>query len=396
MKVAQINGGVFGSTGRIMFGIADALRAAGHEALCFSPVTTTNKNREPDHDYIKIGGFFTRRLDVLSDMITGSCGGAAVFATKKLINELKRFDPDVIHLHVIHGGYVNIGMLFGYIGKSGKKLVWTMHDCWAFTGHCCHYDMIGCGKWKSGCENCPLYREYPKNLFDSSRKQYEKKKRLFTGIDDMTIVTPSRWLKEQISGSFLKNVDTTVINNGIDTDVFRPTASDFKSRIGCADKHIAAGAAFGWDDKKGLDVFKKLANTLPDDIRIVLVGTSASVEAGLPGNIIPIRRTQSKTELAEIYSAADVFVNPTREDTFPTVNMEALACGTPVVTFDTGGSSEIADGTCGAAVPKDDVDALEREIIRICRDKPFTEEACLRRSELYNAKEKFEEYLRLY
>ena len=396
MRVAQINGGVFGSTGSIMFGIADALAEEGHEALCFSPVTTTNRNKEPDHSYIKIGRFFTRRLDVLSDMMTGNCGGAAVFATKKLIKELKRFDPDVIHLHVIHGGYVNIRMLFNYIKNSRAKLVWTMHDCWAFTGHCCHYDMIDCEKWKSGCGRCPLYRDYPKNLFDSSRRLYEEKKKLFTGIKDMTIVTPSNWLKAQISRSFLKDVRTVVINNGIDHGVFHPVESDFRNSVGCADKHIVLGVAFGWDKKKGLDVFAELADRLPDDMRIVLVGTDPASEAALPEKIIPIRRTQSKEELAGIYSAADVLVNPTREDTFPTVNIEALACGTPVLTVDTGGSPEIADASCGNTVPKNDVDALEKEVSRRCREKPYTKEACVGRSEKYDAKDKYAEYVRLY
>lgn len=396
IKIVEINGGVFGSTGRIMFGIADALEDKGHEALCFSPVTDTNRYREPDHPYVKIGSFRTRQLNVLCEMVTGLHGSFARLATKRLLRRIDAFAPDLIHLHNIHGSYINLPMLFGYIRDRGLPVVWTLHDCWAFTGGCPYFDITGCDKWKTGCFGCPVYKEYPVSFYDNAKAMYRKKKRLFSGIDRMTLITPSRWLKAHADSSFLRQYPVRVINNGIDLSGFRPTKSDFKKRYGCEDSFILLGVAFGWGKRKGLDVFLRLAEELPGDFRIVLVGTDDSVDTQLPGNIISIHRTQDVNELVQIYSAADLFVNPTREDNFPTVNIEALACGTPVLTFDTGGSAEIIDDTCGFAVAKDDTGAMLSQIKRIADERPFTQEACVKRAALYDEKSRFAEYVSLY
>lgn len=396
MKIVQINGGVFGSTGKIMFSIADLCDKENFDIMCASPITSTNKNREPRRAYYKIGSYNKRRANVLLDMVTGKQNGYAVCETKKLISEMKRFSPDIIHLHNIHGGFVNLKLLFKYIEQSGARVIWTLHDCWAFTGHCTHFDMIGCNKWLTECYACPQYKTYPINLFDNARATYQKKKTLFTSVKDMTIVTPSRWLASLAEQSFLKEYPIKVINNGIDLDIFKPTESDVKKKLGIEKKKMVLGIAFGWGYAKGLDVFVELSKRLPENYAVVLVGTDESTDKQLPPNIISIHRTQDQRELAQIYSAADVFVNPTRQENFPTVNMEALACGTPVVTFKTGGSHEIVDDSCGRVVEKEDIDRMEKEILLVCEENILSWESCVKRSLLYNEKELFAEYIKLY
>lgn len=307
---------------------------------------------------------------------------------------LDEIQPDIIHLHNLHGHNCHLGLLFRYIKQKNIKVFWTFHDCWAFTGYCPHYDMAGCDRWKTGCGACPLRNHYSW-FFDRSSNNYEKKKRLFTDVD-LTIITPSHWLAEQVKQSFLHKCDVKVIHNGIDRYIFRPRESDFRDRYGCRDKFIVLGVAFGWGKRKGLDVFVELAKRLDDRFQIVLVGTGNNVDKQLPDNIISIHRTQNQVELAEIYSTADVFVNPTREETLGLTNIEALACGTPVVTFNTGGSPECVDESCGVVVEKNDMLALENTIREICVESPFLWEDCVNRTEGFVEQEKFKEYLGLY
>ena len=286
-------------------------------------------------------------------------------------------------------------MLFGYVKKNNVSVVWTLHDCWTFTGHCPHFVMAKCDKWKTECSNCPQLNVYPKSKIDTTKFTHKLKKNWFLGVDNLTIVTPSKWLANLVKESFLKDYPVKVINNGIDLSVFKPTESNFREKYRLEDKKILLGVASGWEKRKGLDVFEELANRLDDNYRIVLVGIDP-VGRNLPERIIPIKRTESQEKLAEIYTAADLLVNPTREDTYPTVNMEALACGTPVLTFKTGGSPEIPDSTCGSVVEAEDVDTMEKEIIRICEEKPYSKEACLERAKSFDMYERFEEYIGLY
>lgn len=376
-----------------MFQLADALWEQGDEALCTAGFTWQKCSRR---DFVLTSNIFEKTLHTYLARLTGRTGCFSRAATRRLLRRLDRFRPDVIHLHNLHGWFVNLPMLFSYIRKRGIKVVWTLHDCWALTGHCPHFDMIGCEKWKTGCHHCPLYREYPRTWFDCSRAMYRKKRQWFSGVEDLTLVAPSGWLAGLVEDSFLRDYPVQVIRNGIDLEAFCPSESDFRRKYGCQDKHMVLGVAYAWDDKKGLDVFLKLAQMLDESYRIVLVGTDDAVDALLPGNILSIHRTQSRQELAQIYTAADVFVNPTRQDTYPTVNMEALACGTPVITFDTGGAPEISDDSCGVTVARDDVDTLAEEIRRICREKPFTGEMCRKRAEAFDWRGAVRAYLDLY
>lgn len=397
MKIVELNGGVFGSTGKIMFGIAELLEKEGHSVLCAAPVTPSNRSRQPSHPYWKIGSYQSRRFCVLFDRITGCEGSTAYLSTRKLLKQIDAFAPDLIHIHVVHGNYLHLPTLFSYLKRSGAKVVWTFHDCWAFTGHCPHFVMAHCDKWKTQCHTCPSYRLYPKALRDNSKKMYRRKQKWFCGVPDMTIVTPSQWLADLTRQSFLREYPVQVIHNGIDLSVFHPSDSDFREKYGIGQKFILLGVAFGWGERKGLDVFSELQKRIDtEQYQIVLVGTDPAVCATLPQGIIAIDRTHDQAELAQIYTAADLLVNPTREDNFPTVNIEALACGTPVLTFRTGGSPEIPDESCGAVVDVNDTDAMFSQILRITKEHPFSEQACLQRAKEFSAADRFAAYVRLF
>lgn len=398
MRIVQINGGAKGSTGKIMMGIAEVARAQGHEVMCASPITTTNRNAGEDCGYYRIGTFNSRRVNVALARITGFNGCFAWFETYKLLKKIDEFKPDIIHLHNLHDSYINLPMLFSYIKKHNVPTVWTLHDCWSFTGQCPYFTIAKCDRWKAGCHNCPQYKEYPASLYDNTKKMWQLKKKWFTGVKNMTIVTPSEWLAGLAKESYLKEYPIQVINNGIDLDVFKPTHSNFREQYGIpGDKYIVLGVSFAWGYRKGLDCFAEMAEKLGDKYQIVLVGTDGEIDKKLPHNIISIHRTQNQKELAEVYSAADVFVMPTREENYPTVNMEAIACGTPVVTFDTGGSPEMLDDKTGIVVEANDIEATKKAIKDICEKKKCNdEEYIVAYSKNFDMKKRFAEYIELY
>lgn len=398
MRIVQINGGAKGSTGKIMMGIADIARTQGHEVMCASPITTTNRDAGEDCGYYRIGTFNSRRVNVALARITGFNGCFAWFETYKLLKKIDEFKPNIIHLHNLHDSYINLPMLFSYIKKHNVPTVWTLHDCWAFTGQCPHFTMVKCDKWKAGCYGCPQYKEYPASLYDNTKKMWQLKKKWFSGVKNMTIVTPSEWLAGLARESYLKQYPIEVINNGIDLNVFKPTHSNFRKQYGIpGDKYIVLGVSFAWGYRKGLDCFVEMAEKLGEQYQIVLVGTDDEIDKNLPHNIISIHRTQNQKELAEIYSAADVFVMPTREENYPTVNMEAIACGTPVVTFDTGGSPEMLDDKTGIVVEANDIEATKKAIKDICEKKRCNdEEYIVAYSKNFDMKKRFAEYIELY
>jgi len=399
MRVAILNMLPNGSTGKIMLQTAQVARKHGWEArtYCAIPFSVYGKPKPfsaPDHH--TWGGFYENMFHYYAGSILGRNGCYSAHGTRKLVKELKAFQPDVLHLHNLHSFCIHFPTLFSYIKKYNVTTIWTLHDCWTFTGNCPHFDMFGCDKWKTGCHHCQQKVSYPKSMIDNSKTMYRLKKKWFTGVENMTLVTPSQWLAELTRDSFLQDYPVKVIPNGIDLSIFKPVESDFRQRYNCQDKTLLLGVSFGWDKRKGLDVFLALAKELPDNYRIVLVGTNEALDKQLPENIISIHRTDNQTQLAEIYSAVDLFVNPTREDTLPTVNIESLACGTPVVTFRTGGSPEIIDETCGAVVNKDDIQAMKEQILRICREKPYASADCQKRAESFEMYARFGQYVKLY
>ena len=396
MRIAEINMVHFGSTGNIMLQLAEDARAHGETVHTYSPMifhlrrTMLETPDIPDHDYFgtRMGNLCHRLLT----LVTGVTGVYSYFGTKALIRKLKRFAPDVVHLHNLHNGTVCLPLLFRYLRKNRIKTVWTFHDCWPFTGKCPHFTLAHCDRWKNGCYHCPQVRDYPASYVDGSALMYRWKQRWYADMETLTVVTPSRWLAKLVEQSFLGHHPIRVIPNGIDLTVFTPTESDFRQKYHCEDQFVLFGSAYVWSERKGLDVFIELAGKLPAMFRIVLVGTDPETDAELPSNIISIPRTGDQKMLAQIYSTADLFVNPTREEVLGMVNIEALACGTPVIMFRTGGSPEVIDDSCGVVVDCDDIGALEREILRIAKEKPFSEEACLRRAAEFDMHRHFEEY----
>lgn len=399
MKIAHINMLHAGSTGKIMLQIAKRARECGHTVKTFSSPSFSFRGPEPppeiaEHTYF--GSFWSRGFHTLTGIITGCNGLLSVCATADLIRKLKKFSPDLIHLHNLHQYVLNLPMLFRYIKKSGAKVVWTLHDCWTFTGHCAHFDYVGCSKWKTGCHHCPQKMEYPKSYIDNSKWMYALKKKWFTGIKDLTFVTPSQWLADLVKQSFLQEYPVLVINNGIDLQVFKPTPSAFREKYNCENKFVLLGVAFDWDHRKGLDIIVELAKRLEEEYQIVLVGTNDAVDELLPDNIISIHQTANQEQLAEIYSAADLFINATRQENYPTVHMESLACGTPVLTHNVGGCLEMLDEFCAASVQRDDIDAMEEQLRRIKEESPFVREYCVKKAQEFDMNARFDEYVALY
>lgn len=393
--VVSINLGNFGSTGRIMIGIARTARKQGY--VTYNAYPNSYRVQPKAKNDIIICSTLANRINQKLAYITGMNGCFATLSTMRFLHMLDRIKPDILHFHNLHNSYLNIPMLFRYVKKKHIRIVWTLHDCWPFTGHCPYFTFAECDKWKTGCGGCRQLSIYPPTCIDNTRYMWKKKKKWFTGVEDLTIVTPSHWLAGLVQQSFLADYPVKVINNGIDLSVFKPTESDFRERHGInQDEIMILGVALDWSIYKGLDVFAELANRLPNGYRIVLVGTNEKIERHLPNSIISIRRTNSVKELAEIYTAADVFVNPTRQDNFPTVNIEALSCGTPVITFDTDGSPEIIDQSCGSVVPYGDTDSLEQEILRLSKEGMYSHESCIKRSKKYQQDTIFQEYVKLY
>ena len=391
MKIVQINATCgSGSTGKICTAVSRLLTEKGIENYILYAVGSSTYPLG-----IKYMEDREIRMQALRSRICGNYGFQAEAATRRLIGELERISPDIVHLHNLHSHNVQLEMLLVWLRDKKIKVFWTFHDCWIFTGYCPHYDMIGCDHWKTGgCHDCPQRKHYSW-FFDRSRELFEKKKTLCEGLD-LTIITPSEWLAAQVRQSFLKDHPIKVIHNGIDLSVFYPRESDFRKKYGLEDQFIVLGVAFDWGVRKGLDVFVELAKRLDERFQIVLVGTNDKVDRQLPENILSIHRTQDQAELAGIYTAADVFVNPTREEVLGLTNIEANACGTPVITFRTGGSPECIDEQSGCIVEKDDVDQLEKKILFMEKAQMVSEENCVERAKIFDQHKKFSAYTELH
>ena len=396
MKVIEINTVLRGSTGHIMQNIAKICNK--NNIQCYMAVPKGRHNKKINNDnIIYIGNRFSEDLHLLLGRLTGFQGCFSYFSTKQFLKKIKKIKPDIIHLHNLHNCYINLPLLFEYIKKNNIKVVWTLHDCWSFTGKCPHFQISKCNKWKKdGCNHCPQYKNYPQMYFDNSKKMYNLKKKWFLGVKNLTLVTPSKWLLNLTKQSFLKPYPIKVINNGVDLNIFKPVKNNFREQYNIQNKYILLGVAFPWSKRKGLDVFCELSKRLENKYQIVIVGTNDNIDKLLPNNIIAIHKTNNQQELAKIYSAADLFINPTKEENYPTVNMESIACGTPVLTFDTGGSKEMLDNTCGDYVDCNDIDSLIKKIKEICETKKYSTKACQKKSKEYNMNDRFEEYIKLY
>ena len=318
-----------GSTGRICTELAKSFEQQGHEVK-ITYRGTQALSADAEKYGVRVGTKKDVYFHALASRISDRAGFYSKSATQKLVQSIREYDPDVIHLHNLHGYYVNLKILFHYLKTEFKgKVIWTLHDCWAFTGHCVHYSYVGCDKWKTGCENCPQKKTYPTAIFaDRSKKNYEEKKHLFTGVPNMTIVTVSQWLKEQAEASFLGCYPVVKVYNGINYDIYRPLPSNIRGKLGIGDKKMILSVSSGWDDRKGYGRLLALAAKAPENWRFVVVGLSKEQIAQLPPNCIGMERTWDREEMVKLYTAADVFYHPSVEETFGLVTAEAIACGT--------------------------------------------------------------------
>ena len=361
MKILMINV-VCGirSTGRICTDLAVELEKEGHEVKI---AYGREKVPEQFKKYaVRIGSDIDVKMHVAKARILDGAGFGSKFATEKFIRWVKMYDPDIIHLHNIHGYYINVKVLFDYLKSCGKKIFWTLHDCWSFTGHCVYFDYVGCYKWRTECKRCLQKKQYPARMFiDCSKMHYQHKREMFTCVPNLTLITPSQWLANLVMQSYLQGCGVRIIHNGVDTSVFKPTDSDLKEQYQLQNKKVILGVAAIWDHRKGLESFIELSKKLESNYQIILVGLSKEQIKLLPSNIIGFEKTDSPEELATLYTLADVFVNPTLEDNYPTTNLEAIACGTPVITYDTGGSGESAR-MYGEVVAVNDIEGLVEAI----------------------------------
>jgi putative colanic acid biosynthesis glycosyltransferase len=385
-----------GSTGHIAEDIGKLLISQEHESY----IAFGSGNRPSLSSLIRIGNLDDIRSHIIKTRLFDRHAFGSENATKKLVEEIKCIKPDVIHLHNLHGYYLNVKILFNYLKTAQIPVVWTLHDCWAFTGHCSYFDYVNCFKWQTGCFKCPNKKAYPASWFlDNSKLNYEQKKILFNSVPSISIVVPSQWLADHVARSFLGGYPVNLIRNGINLNIFYPrTTGNIKERLGIGNKFMLLGVASIWDRRKGLDDFIQLNKIIDRDSVIVLVGLSQKQRKSLPEGIIGIPRTENTEELAEFYSAADVFLNPTWVDNCPITNSESLACGTPVVTYRTGGSPESIDEHSGFIVPKGDNYSLYSAAMKIKVKGKYNFSAyCIARAlEIYNKDVKYQEYINLY
>lgn len=386
-----------GSTGRIAEGIGQtAIKAGWKSFIAYGRYANPSQS-----DLIKIGNKWDVYNHVLQTRLFDRHGLASKSATKKFIQQIEEIKPDIIHLHNIHGYYLNYPILFEYLSKTNIPVVWTLHDCWSFTGHCAHWAFTGCDKWETGCNRCIQQKSYPSSWFiDRSEQNYKDKRDAFTSFPNITFVPVSDWLGNFIPNTFMKDYPVYRIYNGIDLSVFQPrnNKKEVFQQYQIATKHCVLAVTNVWTVSKGYNDLKKISTLLGDDYTLVMVGVNEKQQKELPANIKGILRTENIIQLADLYAATDVFVNPTYADSFPTTNLEALACGTPVITYRTGGSPEAISPETGFVVEQGDIQGMVIAIEKICQEGKSTySKACRDRAVRYfNKEERFQEYINLY
>jgi putative colanic acid biosynthesis glycosyltransferase len=393
--ILQINSFAnWGSTGRISEGIGRIIVDAGWAShIAYGRGVSSSSSV-----LYKIGSNLHVFFHIILTRFFDLNGSGSILSTRRLISYIEEVRPDIIHLHNLHGYYLNLRILFQWLKKSNIPIVWTLHDCWPFTGHCAYFDFVGCEKWVTQCYSCPQKNSYPRSFFiDRSKYNFNEKSELFAGELDLTIVTPSNWLSKLVKRSFLKAYEVNVFPNGIDLNTFNWHRIQTRN---VEKKHAfrIIGVASIWDKRKGLKDFLKLARILGEEYHFILVGVPKKKSRNFPDNIIAVNRTNNPLELAELYNESDVYVNPTYEDNFPTTNLEALACGLPVITYDTGGSAECLGENTGYIVSKGDVEGLAAAIIDVkLKTKDYFSNACsIHAASNYDQEKMYRKYLELY
>ncbi len=396
-SILQINTVInTGSTGRITEEIGQTAIAAGWQSY----IAYGRNERSSQSELIKIGNDWDIKMHGLQTRLFDRHGLASKAATKAFVEQVKRIKPDIVHLHNIHGYYINIKILFECLKEINCSVVWTLHDCWPITGHCTYFTFVGCEKWKTQCYECPQIKEYPTSWgIDRSKKNFNLKKDIFNSLNNLTLVPVSNWLAGLIEESFLQSYPIKVINKGINTNVFEPKdGSLFRQKLNLQDKFIMVGVATAWGQRKGLNDYIELSRMLDSDFKIVLVGLNTKQIEELPNNILGIERTENVEELVEIYSSADLVMNLSYEETFGLTTVEGFACGTPGIVYNATASPELIDDSTGIIVEPGDLQGLV-DAINVVRDngKQYYSDACINRvHRLYKKEDRYKEYLELY
>lgn len=379
-----------GSHGKICTDLLDMLHSQGDEGMVAYGRSDVPEAYAPYA--LRVGTKIDIYLHVIGSRIFDNTGEYSKNATKKLVQQIRKYNPDIIHLHNIHGYYIHIGVLFDFLSQCNKPVIWTLHDSWGYTGHCTCSDYIGCDRWKTGCFHCPQKKNYPASyLFDGSKRNYQTKKEWFTSVKDLYLVTPSEWLKSEVKESFLGCYNVDVIRSGIDLDIFRPTGSTFRQKNRLENKIILLSVANAWSQRKGLDTLRKLAQQLDESYQIVMVGDLHG--ESVPDGVLYIEHTKNQQELAEIYSAADVYMNLSYEETQGLTTIEALACGTPAIVSGRTAVPESVDESCGIVVDPERIQEIAGAINKARQLKP---EDCVRHAAEYEKKKCFMRYIDLY
>ncbi len=386
-----------GSVGRI----AEQIGETAIERNWESYIAYARKGNPSKSEVLKIGNKFDLYFHAIETRLFDNHSFGSVAATSALVEKIREIQPDIIHLHHLHGYYINIRILFRYLSESKIPVVWTFHDCWSFTGHCAYFDFVGCNKWKTECHHCEQKLEYPRSLFiDHSRRNFLKKKDIFNSVSDLTIVSVSRWLNDKVKESFFQNAQLKMIYNGVDIESFYPKSSrvDIDGRFGVEGKFLLLGVATTWEKRKRLDDFIELGKSLDKNYVILLVGLNERQIKSLPKGMIGLSRTNSQDELCSYYSAADLFLNLSVEETFGLTTAEAFACGTPSVVYNATACPELVNDETGFVVEKQNIIELINTIEKArSMGKQHFSEACRRRAiTFFNKKTQFVEYYNLY
>ncbi|MFI3792192.1 glycosyltransferase [Streptococcus uberis] len=395
MKILQINSVIsYGSTGAIVRDIYDVLNSEGHDCL----VAFGRGDYVDGYKSIKFSSSIEVLVHMLSSRIFDNHGLMSQYSTKKLIKLIKEFEPDIIQLHNIHGYYLNYKLLFEYLSKTNIPIVWLMHDQWALSGGPAYIDDIESHRMSRSISE---KSSYPKTFFlDRYFNNLNQKVKSFSKLNNLTIVTPSNWLSEQFKKSFLGHNNVRTIHNGIDISCFKPSFIFDSNRENISTKKQLLGVASVWDYRKGAEFFYKLSRDLGNEYHIRMVGVDDSIESYVKSNnlnIELIKKTNSRQELVDLYTQADILINPTLQDNFPTVNIESLACGTPVITFDTGGSGEsIINEKTGLIIKKGSYDMLLKAIKKWPKKNQDIVLNCVEHSKLFDKKVIYSKYIKLY
>lgn len=385
----------WGSTGKIVEGIGTLAQTGGWEVFVAHGARYKNLSTTTS---IQVSSKVGEWIHYVNSSLFDAQGLGSRCETKQFLKQVEEIKPDIVHIHNIHGCYINYPLLFTYLKEHNIPVVWTLHDCWAMTGHCVHFMRSNCMKWQAMCHHCPQKKTFPSSyLFDRSERNYKLKRDLFTSMPVMHITTVSSWLKGVAEVSYLKKYPVSVVPNGIKTDVFNYEPSDILERFGLQGKKLLLAVAIGLDERKGLYDYIKLANKLPDQYQLMLVGLTEEESKTLPENIIAEKRTNSTRELAAYYSAADALLSLSYEETFGLTIIEAMACGTPAIVYDNTAQPELVTLETGMIVPTGDIEALVKAIEEVCsKPKESYSIACRNHSLEYDEKLSYQKYLDIY